>query len=76
MTSAYRREHIKSAAFDEFDALSPAAQIIIVDTANAYEAAVSAGTAQTPSAGERLALKRAMARFVIDSGIASSRGWI
>ena len=26
--------------------------------------------------GERLALKRAMARFVIDSGIASSQGWL
>lgn len=29
-----------------------------------------------PSSGEKLAMRRAMARLLIDSGIASARGWL
>lgn len=76
MTSAYRREHIKSASFDEFDALAPAAQAIIINASAFYEGLVDTDETPAPSEGEKLALKRAMARFVIDSGIASYRGWI
>lgn len=76
MTSAYRRDHIRSAANDEFDALASAAQTIIINSAAFFEGQVDTDDTPTPSEGERLALKRAMARFVIDSGIASSRDWI
>lgn len=76
MTSAYRRDHIMSAANDEFERLAPAAQTIIINSAAFFEGQVDDADTPTPSEGERLALKRAMARFVIDSGIASSQGWL
>ena len=76
MTSAYRRDHIKSAANDEFERLALAAQTIIINAAAFFEWQVDDDDTPTPSEGERLALKRAMARFVIDSGIASSQGWL
>ena len=75
MTSRYRRDHIKSVKNDEFEALSPEARAIIVEHATAYEAEVDTVT-PVVSSGERTALRRALARFVIDSGIASARGWI
>lgn len=75
MTSAYRREHITSVRNDEFEALSLAARSLIIAAANSFEASVDA-TDESPSEGERTALRRAMARFVIDSGIASARDWI
>lgn len=76
MTSAYRRDHIKSVKNDEFDALAAEAQAIIIAASTAYEATVDTDTTPLVSNGERTALRRAMARFVIDSGIASVRGWI
>ena len=76
MTSAYRREHIKSVRNDEFEALDPVAQAIINNAAAFYEGAIDTDETPTPSSGQRTALKRAMARFVIDSGIANFRGWI
>ena len=76
VTSAYRREHIKSVKNDEFEALDPVAQGIINNSAAFYEGAVDTDDTPTPSSGERTALKRAMARFIIDSGIADARGWI
>ena len=76
MTSAYRREHIRSVKNDELDVLDPVAQAIIINAASFFEGQIDTDDTPTPSSGERLALKRAMARFVIDSGIASARGWL
>lgn len=76
MTSAYRRDHITSATNDEFERLAEAGRTIIINAAAFFEGQVDEEGTPTPSAGERLALKRAMARFVIDSGIASARGWL
>lgn len=76
MTAAYRREHIKNVANDEFEALSQEGRDIIVQYSLEYEAAVSTPVTPAIGSGERTALRRAMARFVIDSGIASARGWI
>lgn len=75
MTSRYRRDHIKSVKNDEFEALAEPARLLIMQHASEYEAAVDTDTPMV-SSGERTALRRAMARFVIDSGIASARGWI
>lgn len=76
MTSAYRRDHIKGVRNDEFEALTEPGRMSIISEASAFEAAVWVMDAPLPSAGEKLALRRAMARFLIDSGIASARGWI
>lgn len=76
MTSAYRRDHIKSVRNDEFEALSQEGRDLINDGAAYFEALVETDDTPSVGAGERTALKRAMARFVIDSGIASVRGWI
>lgn len=76
MTSTYRRDHIKSVKNDEFERLADEGQNIIINSASFFEGQADTDTTPTPSAGERLALKRAMARFVIDSGIASARGWV
>jgi hypothetical protein len=76
MTSDYRRDHITSPTNDEFDHISAAGQTIIINSAAFFEGQVDTDDTPTPSEGERLALKRAMARFVIDSGIASARGWV
>lgn len=76
MTSAYRRDHIRGVRNDEFDALAEPARLIIAGEVEALHAMVLAVGTPLPSEGERLALRRAMARFLIDSGIASARGWI
>jgi len=76
MTSAYRRDHLKSVRNDELTALAGEARDIIEAAATAFETVVDTVSTLTPSSGERLALRRAMARFVIDSGIASARGWL
>lgn len=75
MTSAYRRDHITSVRNDEFEALSLDARSIIIVAASSFEAMI-ATEGEAPSEGERTALRRAMARFIIDSGIASARDWI
>ena len=78
MTSCYTRDHLAGGKFaDEFaDMLPPEAQAIITNSAAFFEGQVDTDDTPAPSEGERLALKRAMARFVIDSGIASARGWV
>lgn len=76
MTSTYRRDHIKSVRNDEFERIAEAGRNIITNAAAFFEGQVDTDDTPEPSAGERLALKRAMARFVIDSGIASARGWV
>lgn len=76
MTSAYRREHIRTVRNDEVTRLDPEAQMLITDAATAFQALVVTVDTPIPSEGEKLALRRAMARFLIDSGIASARGWL
>lgn len=61
---------------DPFERVAAAAQAIIRDTADEFEADAAEGVeGVTVSEGERLALRRAMARFLIDSGLASANGW-
>lgn len=73
--SAYRREHQgKVPGNDELLMLTEPAIGEINSAYNYFVASI--GSATTASAGETLALKRAMARFLIDSGIASTEGWI
>lgn len=76
MTSQYRREHLPNVRNDELTVLATQARDFIESAASSFEAVVDNVDAITPSSGERLALRRAMARFIIDSGIASARGWI
>lgn len=76
MTSFYRRDHEPFPLNDEFERVSAAGQTIINNSAAFFEGQVDTDDTPVPSEGERRALKRAMARFVIDSGIASARGWV
>ena len=76
MTSTYRRDHEPFPLNDEFERLAEAGQTIIINAAAYFEGHADTDDTPTPSEGERRALKRAMARFVIDSGIASARGWV
>jgi hypothetical protein len=73
VTSAYRRDHILNATNDEFERLSVSGRINVT-------AAVAALAALYPtpvaSSGERRALERAMARYLIDSGKASAAGLV
>ena len=72
----YRRDHEPFPRFDEFARLSEGGRNVITNAAAFFEGQADTDDTPTPSEGERLALKRAMARFVIDSGIASARGWV
>jgi len=76
MTSSYRRDHEPSPRNDEFERLAEGGRAIITNAAAFFEGQVDTDDTPAPSEGERRALKRAMARFVIDSGIASARGWV
>lgn len=76
MTSMYRRDHEPFPRYDEFERVSEAGRTIITNAAAFFEGQVDTDDTPVPSDGERQALKRAMARFVIDSGIASARGWV
>lgn len=76
MSSTYRRDHILSVKNDEFERLSDAGRAIVNNGASFFEGMADADSTPAPSSGERTALRRAMARFVIDSGIASARGWV
>lgn len=76
MTSDYRRDHEPFPRNDEFERVSQEGRTIIINAAAFFEGQVDTAGTPVPSEGERLALKRAMARFVIDSGIASTRGWL
>jgi len=76
MTSSYRRDHEPMPTWDEFERLSLAGRTIINNAAAFFEGQADTGDTPVPSEAERRALRRAMARFVIDSGIASQRGWV
>lgn len=71
MTSAYRRDHILDASNDELDALATAARNNIAASTTAFAALYPLPVA---SAGELKALQRAFARYLIDSGKASTAG--
>jgi len=72
MTSAYRRDHIHSVRNDEFERLGEVSRARIVAMVGELEALYPAGPAV--SSGERKALQRAAARFLIDSGKAQAAG--
>ena len=77
MTSDYRREHQgRVKGNDELLMLSSAGMAVINNAASFFEGIANEDDATDVLSGERLALKRAMVRFVIDSGIASTRGWV
>lgn len=61
---------------DPFERINATGQAFIRAGANYFEAIADEPGDPTPSEGERLALRRAMARFLIDSGIASARGFV
>lgn len=69
------REQRPGVPNDPFERIDAEAQAIIRNAASFFEGQVETPLA-VPSEGERLALRRAMARFLIDSGIASAQGWI
>lgn len=71
MTSAYRRDHLTDVANDELDALTAPTRADIVAAVTAFEALYPLPVA---SSGETTALKRALARYLIDSGKASTAG--
>ncbi len=75
MGSHYIRDH-NAATNDEFERLSLGGQMLIRNGAAFFEGLADEEGTPLPSEGERLALRRAMARFLIDSGIASARGWV
>lgn len=75
MTDALRREK-KPMPNDPFDRLTASGQALVRNGANFFEGMADEPGDPTPSEGERLALRRAMARFLIDSGIASARGYV
>lgn len=59
---------------DPMERLNAAGRGEIRNVAALFEGRVHAG--DMPSEGDRLALHRAMARFLIDSGVASARGYV
>jgi hypothetical protein len=72
MTSSYRRDHLTNVANDEFEALDTATRLDITTTIATFVASYPLG--DDPSSGEMLALQRAFARYLIDSGKASANG--
>lgn len=76
MTSLYRRDHEPFPTNDEYERLAVEGRTIITNAAAFFEGQADTDDTPEPSESERRALKRAMARFVIDSGIASQRGWV
>ena len=71
MTSFYRRDHEADLANDEFEALTTPARSNITASITAFQALYPLPVA---SNGERRALERAFARYLIDSGKASTAG--
>ena len=71
MTSAYRRDHIAKPSNDEFMRLASSARLNITAAIDAFAALYPLPVA---SNGEKLALQRAFARYLIDSGKASQAG--
>lgn len=72
---AYTRDK-RPAPNDEFLRLNTEGQALIRNAASFFEGQADTEATNPPSEGERLALRRAMARFLIDSGIASTRGFV
>lgn len=68
------RAERKQMANDPVGRLNPAGRTEVIQAANYFEASVNAG--DLPSEGDRTALHRALARFLIDSGVASARGYV
>lgn len=71
MTSDYRRDHITDVKNDEFERLTTAARNDITASIAAFAVLYPTPVA---SNGERRALERAFARYLIDSGKASTAG--
>ncbi len=71
MTSAYRRDHIADPSNDEFERLDVTARADIVTMISTFAMLYPTPVA---SNGERRALERAFARYLIDSGKASTAG--
>jgi len=61
---------------DPFERLNPAGRSQVRNAAAMFEGRVDTPDTPAPSEGERLALLRALARFLIDSGLASARGYV
>lgn len=71
MTSSYRRDHILSVKNDEFERLNLTARTNINTVVTALAAMYPTPIADS---GETVALRRACARYLIDSGKASIAG--
>lgn len=71
MTSAYRRDHIRSVKNDEFERLGVASRADIMAAITTLAALYPTPVA---SSGETKAAYRALARYLIDSGKASAAG--
>jgi hypothetical protein len=73
MTSAYRRDHEPSPLWDEYERLAVSGRTAIAAAVVSFEALYPAPAA---SEAELRALRRAFARFLIDSGKASEEGLV
>lgn len=71
MTSTYRRDHEPFPRNDEFDRIATAGRTNITASITAFAALYPLPVAST---GETQALQRAFARYLIDSGKASTAG--
>ncbi len=71
MTSTYRRDHEPFPRNDEYERLASSGRAAIASAVTTFEALYPLPVA---SAGETAALKRAFARYLIDSGKASTAG--
>lgn len=57
---------------DPYERVTSPAQTIINTSLTAFETLLG----EAANENERMALRRAFARYIIDSGIASERGWL
>lgn len=73
MTSTYRRDHEPFPTNDEFERLSVSGRATITAAVVSFEASYPTPVA---SEAEKRALRRAMARFLIDSGKAETAGLV
>lgn len=73
MTSNYRRDHITDVRNDEYERLGSGARSDIQTLVNSLAALYPTPPA---SNGENTALRRALARYLIDSGKASAAGQV
>ena len=75
MVAPFRKEK-RPMPNDPLERLNTDGQALVRNGAAFFEGMADDETTPQPSEGERLALRRAMARFLIDSGIASARGYV